>query len=32
MTSESFEQVLEGRRQHQPFRIFTVELHGGAAV
>lgn len=29
MTSENFEQVLEGLRQLQPFRIFTVELHGG---
>jgi hypothetical protein len=29
MTADSFEQVLEGLRQNQPFRVFTVELHGG---
>ena len=29
MTSENFEQVLGSLRQLQPFRIFTVELHGG---
>jgi hypothetical protein len=29
MTADSFEQVLEGLRQHQPFRVFVVELHGG---
>ena len=29
MTAESFEQVLDGLRQLQPFRVFTVELHGG---
>lgn len=29
MTAENFDRVLEGLRQHQPFRVFTVELHGG---
>lgn len=29
MTAENFEQVLQGLRQRQPFRVFTVELHGG---
>jgi hypothetical protein len=29
MTAENFEQVLAGLRQVQPFRVFTVELHGG---
>jgi hypothetical protein len=29
MTAENFEQVLTGLRQVQPFRVFTVELHGG---
>ncbi len=29
MTAENFETVLEGLRQLQPFRVFTVELHGG---
>jgi hypothetical protein len=29
MTSDNFDQVLEGLRQLQPFRVFTVELHGG---
>jgi hypothetical protein len=29
MTAENFEQVLEGLRAHQPFRVFTVELQGG---
>jgi hypothetical protein len=29
MTADNFDQVLEGLRQHQPFRGFTVELHGG---
>ncbi len=29
MTAENFERVLEGLRQLQPFRVFTVELHGG---
>jgi hypothetical protein len=29
MTSENFDQVLEGLRQLHPFRVFTVELHGG---
>jgi hypothetical protein len=29
MTADSFEHVLEGLKQVQPFRVFTVELHGG---
>jgi hypothetical protein len=29
MTAENFTRVLEGLRQSQPFRVFTVELHGG---
>ncbi len=29
MTADSFDQVLDGLRQHQPFRVFTVELLGG---
>ena len=29
MTAENFERVLQGLRQAQPFRVFTVELHGG---
>jgi hypothetical protein len=29
MTSENFDQVLDALRQLQPFRVFTVELHGG---
>jgi hypothetical protein len=29
MTADNFASVLEGLRQHQPFRVFTVELHGG---
>jgi hypothetical protein len=29
MTAENFTSVLEGLRQLQPFRVFTVELHGG---
>jgi len=29
MTAENFEQVLEGLRQLNPFRVFTVELNGG---
>lgn len=29
MTAENFDQVLEGSRQVQPFRVFTVELHSG---
>ena len=29
MTAENFDNVLEGLKQVQPFRIFTVELHGG---
>jgi len=29
MTADNFEQVLEGLRQLQPFRVFTVEMHGG---
>ncbi len=29
MASENFDQVLEGLKQLQPFRVFTVELHGG---
>jgi hypothetical protein len=29
MTVDNFEQVLQALRQHQPFRVFTVELHGG---
>jgi hypothetical protein len=28
MTAENFVRVLEGLRQRQPFRVFTVELHG----
>jgi hypothetical protein len=30
MTAEDFDQVLDGLRQRQPFRVFTVELHGGS--
>lgn len=29
MTSDNFDRVLEGLRQLQPFRVFTVELTGG---
>jgi hypothetical protein len=29
MTAENFDTVLEGLRERQPFRVFTVELHGG---
>jgi hypothetical protein len=29
MTAENFDRVLESLRQHQPFRVFTVELYGG---
>jgi hypothetical protein len=29
MTADNFMSVLEGLRQLQPFRVFTVELHGG---
>ncbi len=29
MTADNFESVLEGLKQVQPFRVFTVELHGG---
>lgn len=28
MTAENFDRVLEGLRQLQPFRVFTVELRG----
>jgi hypothetical protein len=29
MTAENFDRVLESLRQRTPFRVFTVELHGG---
>jgi hypothetical protein len=29
MTAENFASVLDGLRQLQPFRVFTVELQGG---
>lgn len=29
MTAENFDRVLDGLRQLQPFRVFTVELQGG---
>ena len=29
MTAENFDRVLTGLTQHKPFRVFTVELHGG---
>jgi hypothetical protein len=29
MTADNFNNALEGLRQLQPFRVFTVELHGG---
>ena len=29
MTAENFEQVLDGLIRRTPFRVFTVELHGG---
>ena len=29
MTADSFDQVFESLRQTQPYRVFTVELHGG---
>ena len=29
MTADNFDTVLEGLKQLQPFRVFTVELHGG---
>jgi hypothetical protein len=29
MTADDFESVLAGLKQLQPFRVFTVELHGG---
>ncbi len=29
MTADNFTSVLEGLRQLQPFRVFTVELNGG---
>jgi hypothetical protein len=30
MTADSFEQVLQGLRTLQPFRVFTVELQTGS--
>ncbi len=32
MTADNFNSVLDGLRQLQPFRVFTVELHGGQRV
>ncbi len=29
MTAENFQTVLDALKQLQPFRVFTVELHGG---
>lgn len=29
MTADNFTAVLEALRSRQPFRVFTVELHGG---
>ncbi len=29
MTAENFERALRGLGQLRPFRVFTVELHGG---
>jgi hypothetical protein len=29
MPAEGFEQELQALRQRQPFRVFTVALHGG---
>ncbi len=29
MTADNFTSVFEGLQQVQPFRVFTVELHGG---
>jgi hypothetical protein len=30
MTAENFANVLDGLTENKPFRVFTVELHGGA--
>lgn len=32
MTEEHFEQMLHELKSRRPFRIFTVELHGGRRV
>lgn len=29
MTTDHFDEVLGGLKQLQPFRVFTMELHGG---
>jgi hypothetical protein len=29
MTADNFDRVLDALRQLQPYRVFTVELHGG---
>jgi hypothetical protein len=29
MTADNFTGILEGLRDRKPFRVFTVELHGG---
>jgi hypothetical protein len=29
MTADNFTSALDGLKQLQPFRVFTVELHGG---
>jgi len=29
MTADNFTSILEGLQRRQPFRVFTVELHGG---
>ena len=29
MTADNFTNVLDSLRRRQPFRVFTVELHGG---
>jgi hypothetical protein len=29
MTADNFASILEGLKERQPFRVFTVELHGG---
>jgi hypothetical protein len=29
MTADNFDRVLQALNEHQPFRVFTVELHGG---
>jgi hypothetical protein len=29
MTADNFDKVLQALRDRQPFRVFTVELHGG---